>query len=307
MSHLPTCRIVAMHLRARPRVICLAGVALAIATGCSELTDPRPSTPPAPPPTTAPLSITRADPAPSNAGSASNSADSISHAPPSAAPETPQARDPFAGVDASQHDVLRNIARINVAAPGVRPGATDRPRPARAESSVGTTAAPTTAESSSVGARPAPAAQVTAAPTVAPATTPPVVTAVPQAAVVDPPPIVAIAPAPIATPIANPGPAADTTTASVAAAAPASDLRRRALAQPRPVFPIDAARDGYTEGRVIASLAVGADGTVRNVAIVSSTPSRSFGRAASTALRDWRYEPAAAGGTIQVELVFRLD
>jgi outer membrane biosynthesis protein TonB len=41
--------------------------------------------------------------------------------------------------------------------------------------------------------------------------------------------------------------------------------------------------------------------------VISTTPSRAFGRVAQQALRDWRYEAAAAPSSVQVELVFRSE
>jgi protein TonB len=103
-------------------------------------------------------------------------------------------------------------------------------------------------------------------------------------------------------------PAAAPTLAAVAVpAARAAVTTRRAIAQPSPSFPREALREGVNEGRVIANLAVAADGRVTDVTVVSTTPSRAFGRAAQQALRDWRYEAAAAPSSVQVELVFRND
>lgn len=95
--------------------------------------------------------------------------------------------------------------------------------------------------------------------------------------------------------------------AATGASAPPVNAQRRALAQPQPAFPREALREGVNEGRVVAQLSVAADGRVTDVALLSSTPSRSFGRAAQQALRDWRYEPAAAASSIRVELQFRAD
>jgi TonB family protein len=80
---------------------------------------------------------------------------------------------------------------------------------------------------------------------------------------------------------------------------------RRAIAQPSPNFPSEALREGINEGRVVANLAVAADGRVTEVTVISATPSRAFGRVAQQSLRDWRYEAAAAPSSVQVELVFR--
>lgn len=279
----------------------LAGLALATLSGCSASTSPAP--PAAAAASSAPASVppTKAIAAPATVPP---SVDGTVDSPPVAAADTPT-RDPFAGIDASQHDVLRNIARIDPAARGVRPtGERQRELRAGALASAGLPPA---------GVEPAPARTLAASGGVAPvsaapAPAPPPASAVPaSAANPEPPAPIAAATAPAVASAASATPAAATATLSVAASVPSADGRRRALAQPRPVFPVEALRDGHTEGRVIATLTVGADGAVREVAVVSSIPTRSFGRAATNALRDWRYETAPGTSVIRVELDFRLN
>jgi protein TonB len=237
---------------------------------------------------------------------------------PAAAP----AQDPFAGVDPSQSDVLRNIARLdpNAATKGAARPAAGTPTKSA------TLPGPTAASSGAEAVPSAPAASETAAPaeaSVAVAARAAADTLTRQAPSTNP--TEAAAPAPLAepprassatpleAPPAPPPPATATTTPAPLKLAPAPTLTvaaaspRRVLAQPRPAFPRDALRDGFAEGRVVADLSVAADGRVTDVVIRSSSPSRSFARAAQQALRDWRYEPAAVASTVQVELVFRAE
>jgi TonB family protein len=276
---------------------------LATLTGCSESPGP-PSTAAAATasaPAPAPTQIAAADPTVAASGT-STGGDTL----PVPATETPS-RDPFAGIDASQHDVLRNIARIDPAARGVRPAAGERAAGLRAAAVAGAVTAP--AATPPTTTRPA-VVSVEATLPLAAASTALLTTATPTAAPApDQPATSAVSAASTATlvPITDAAPVVVPSTLSVASSLPSPGGQRRALAQPRPVFPVAAIRDGHTEGRVIATLTVGADGTVSQVSIVSSTPTRNFGRAATTALRDWRYEAAPGTSAIQVELVFRAD
>lgn len=212
--------------------------------------------------------------------------------PPAVAPSAPTAQaeaapeatgDPFAGVDPSKSDVLRNIARLEAApakAPPRQPAA-NRTAPIEPPS-----AAAAEALSAPVAVREAQGPTL-APPVAAPSVEAPVATttvaATPTTAPVTPAAVASVTPSALAT-----GP-------------------RRALAQPRPEFPREALREGISEGRVVANLAIAADGRVTDVAVLSATPSRAFGRAAQQALRDWRYEAATAPSSVQVELVFRIE
>ncbi len=298
----PRLRCAAARLSVPLPAAWLAGLVLVtVTTGCSESTSP---TPPAAAATSSALASILSPTAVAAPATVTPSIDSTVDAPPVAAAETPT-RDPFAGIDASQHDVLRNIARIDPAARGVRP-AGERQREPRAGALAG--AGPASAGAEPATARTLAASGAVAAPVAAaPAPSSPPASAVPVSVATQEPPAPVIAAAPAPTSAASSTPAAATATLSVAASAPSADGRRRALAQPRPVFPVEALRDGHTEGRVIATLTVGADGAVRDVAVVSSIPTRSFGRAATNALRDWRYEAASGNSVIRVELDFRLD
>jgi hypothetical protein len=79
------------------------------------------------------------------------------------------------------------------------------------------------------------------------------------------------------------------------------------IAQPRPAFAAEAARDGITQGRVLARLAIDADGRVNNVRILESSPRRAFDREVRHAALRWRYQPPGEPREIDVEFVFRLE
>jgi len=79
------------------------------------------------------------------------------------------------------------------------------------------------------------------------------------------------------------------------------------IAQPRPNFAAEAARDGITEGRVLARLAIGADGRVTGVRILESAPRRVFDREVRHAALRWRYQPPGEPREVDVEFVFRAE
>jgi TonB family protein len=79
------------------------------------------------------------------------------------------------------------------------------------------------------------------------------------------------------------------------------------IAQPRPEFAAEAARDGITHGRVLARLAVDADGRVKDVRILESSPRRVFDREVRHAALRWRYQPPGEPREVDVEFVFRLE
>jgi protein TonB len=60
-------------------------------------------------------------------------------------------------------------------------------------------------------------------------------------------------------------------------------------------------------GRVVARLTISTDGSVTDVQIESATPPRIFDRAATAALRQWRYAPIATPQQTTVELDFKLE
>lgn len=79
------------------------------------------------------------------------------------------------------------------------------------------------------------------------------------------------------------------------------------VAQPRPALPAEAAHDGVTQGRVLARLAIDADGRVKDVRILESAPRRAFDREVRHAALSWRYLPPGEPRVVDVEFVFRLE
>jgi protein TonB len=81
------------------------------------------------------------------------------------------------------------------------------------------------------------------------------------------------------------------------APAPASGETRdaRPLRQVPPVFPVDAARKRQ-EGWVELEFTIGADGSVRDIAVVRAQPTRVFDREAVRAMQQWSFEPALRNG-----------
>ena len=74
-----------------------------------------------------------------------------------------------------------------------------------------------------------------------------------------------------------------------------------------PEFPAEAVRKNITAGSVRAKLSIGVDGKVVEVEVVESVPKRVFDRAATDALREWRFEASGEKQTHEVKLVFRND
>lgn len=99
----------------------------------------------------------------------------------------------------------------------------------------------------------------------------------------------------------TPAPGLDT---AAPAATPRADRARPAVADrsPRPLagnpipsYPRSALRSG-SEGSVVVSIAVGADGVPTDVQVVERSGNRELDRAAMQAARDWRFEPAIRNG-----------
>ena len=74
-----------------------------------------------------------------------------------------------------------------------------------------------------------------------------------------------------------------------------------------PEFPREAQLASIDKGRVKARLTIDATGEVTRVDIVDANPRRVFDRAVTRSLSQWRYEPGAAGRTVDVELDFKLQ
>lgn len=118
----------------------------------------------------------------------------------------------------------------------------------------------------------------------------------PTAAMIEAPP----APAP-RPPEARPKPAAAT---------PSTDAPVP-ISSPAPDYPPDALRNGES-GTVLLRVHVGPDGIPYSIDLVQSSRSRALDRAASDAVRRWRFHPAQRGGepvagVVQVPIVFTAD
>ena len=74
-----------------------------------------------------------------------------------------------------------------------------------------------------------------------------------------------------------------------------------------PEFPREAQLASVDKGRVKARLTIDATGEVTRVDIIEANPRRVFDRAVTRSLSQWRYEPGAAGRTVEVELDFKLQ
>lgn len=107
----------------------------------------------------------------------------------------------------------------------------------------------------------------------------------------------------------SPGPVQPVVAPPVASPAPppAPTPELRAIRRPRPRFPAAALREGVRDGRVLAQIAVNADGSVGAVEIVEATPHRVFDKEVRRALSGWRYEAPGQPRTTRVEFVFKLD
>jgi protein TonB len=118
------------------------------------------------------------------------------------------------------------------------------------------------------------------------------------------PRIIQTPPAPVA-PVAPPSPP------PAIPAAIADNAVPQPLSSPAPRYPREAQRRGET-GTVLLRVHVGPDGKPYSVDLVQGSGSRSLDRAASDAVRRWRFRPAvregqAVAGTIQVPITFNLE
>ncbi|MDB6163233.1 MAG: tonb protein [Xanthomonadaceae bacterium] len=83
------------------------------------------------------------------------------------------------------------------------------------------------------------------------------------------------------------------------------------VSAPAPGYPPDAFRNGES-GTVVLRVHVGADGNVSSVDLVQSSHSRSLDRAASDAVKRWRFRPAQhdgqpVAGVVQIPIAFNAD
>jgi protein TonB len=81
------------------------------------------------------------------------------------------------------------------------------------------------------------------------------------------------------------------------------------LSSPAPRYPVEALRNGES-GTVLLHVEVGADGVPTDVQVSQSSHSRSLDRAASEAVRHWRFHPAQrngqpVAGSVQVPVAFK--
>lgn len=79
-----------------------------------------------------------------------------------------------------------------------------------------------------------------------------------------------------------------------------------ALSRPLPAYPISARRDDKHFGRVLLGYDVTADGTVRNIQVLSAYPVQVYTRTAVRAVEQWRYMPGTADKRM-VEFTFACD
>ncbi|QDU99061.1 energy transducer TonB [Lignipirellula cremea] len=82
---------------------------------------------------------------------------------------------------------------------------------------------------------------------------------------------------------------------AAAAGAQVDQLPRKLPANPAPAYPPDALRSGI-EGRLTLRVKVGADGTVDEAQIATSSGSSSLDQSALRTVLRWRFEPAQRGG-----------
>jgi protein TonB len=86
-----------------------------------------------------------------------------------------------------------------------------------------------------------------------------------------------------------------------------ASAQMRPVSKVEPEFPREALLASVDKGRVKARLTIDASGEVTRVDIVEANPRRIFDRAVTRSLSQWRYEPGAAGRTVEVELDFKLQ
>lgn len=118
-----------------------------------------------------------------------------------------------------------------------------------------------------------------------------------------------IEPAPVPPPAVRPPPRPPAPPAN--AVAPAPGDTPVPISSPAPGYPPDAFRRGES-GTVVLRVHVGPDGVPYAVDLVRSSHSRSLDRAASEAVKRWRFRPAQRNGQpvaaeIQVPIVFNAD
>jgi protein TonB len=91
----------------------------------------------------------------------------------------------------------------------------------------------------------------------------------------------------------------------------AADRDPRPIARVEPTYPVEAFR-AREEGLVLVRADIDASGNATNVEVARRSGSRDLDRAATDAVRKWRFEPAIKNGkavasTVQVPVEFKLD
>lgn len=71
-----------------------------------------------------------------------------------------------------------------------------------------------------------------------------------------------------------------------------------------PEFPREATQAGADKGTVKARMTVNASGEVVRVEILEAQPRRVFDRAVVRTLSQWRFNPGAAGRTVEIDVNF---
>lgn len=89
------------------------------------------------------------------------------------------------------------------------------------------------------------------------------------------------------------------------------DQHPQALTRLRPIYPAQARHRGI-EGEVLLEFIVAADGSIRNITVVASTPGDTFVSAARRAVQRWRFTPGTRHGEsvntrVRQKLTFTLD
>jgi TonB family protein len=100
---------------------------------------------------------------------------------------------------------------------------------------------------------------------------------------------------------------ASATPVQPAAAVPPPAVALKLISREQPGFPIEALRKGVTTGHVTARISVGADGNVKNVEVIKSSPPRVFDSAVVAAAMHWKYAPMAEPASTVTEFDFKGD
>lgn len=113
------------------------------------------------------------------------------------------------------------------------------------------------------------------------------------------------------TPATAPGPGPDAPVAEPAPVAVPADRAATPIARLQPEYPREAFQ-AREEGMVLLRAQVDSSGMTTDVDVIDSSHSRDLDRAATEAVREWRFEPAledgqAVASTVEVPVTFDLD